>query len=573
MNKRNLLGFFAAATMLFATSCSNDELLGVQSGNEATISFNLGVEDGVQTRTISDGKGANQLVYAVFDKDGNRISTIAQVNKPSEFPTEETITLAKGQTYKVAFWAQNSACEAYTVSDDMKVSIDYEGGNNDETRDAFFAAKEFTVTGHTNIDVTLKRPFAQINVGVTDADWNAAVASGIDIQTSEAVIRNAATSIDLLDGSVSGKANVTYDFAAIPKSGNEVLSVDTDGDGVAETYNYLSMSYILVNDENGGSGKATLEDLDFTFRPESGNDIVFSEGLNNVPVQRNWRTNIVGQILSGNILFNIEIDPIYDGETDVTVGGEKEEVKVYNVRCGERLYETLAEALHAGETDVVLSDGEYTLNVSGLAKDLKITGVSTGAKVKLADGDLRWNTVTFENLTIIAPATGDNPQGGAISVNGPAIHNNCVIENVYFCLSQENEFNGCTFNITDPNVYNVWTYGADVDFNDCVFNCAGKSALVYAHGSDGSWKTVNFKNCQFNASAPVEGKAAIEIDSSLCPYNVNIENCTAEGFGKGSVSQNSLYNLKKGTEGVNCNITVVLADEKNIANDLIGRAN
>ena len=71
-------------------------------------------------------------------------------------------------------------------------------------------------------------------------------------------------------------------------------------------------------------------------------------------------------------------------------------------------------------------------------------------------------------------------------------------------------------------------------------------------------ETVNFKNCVFNASDPVEGKAAIEIDSSLNPVGlVNIENCTATGFGTGSNSGNSLYNLKKGTLGVDCNINVV----------------
>ena len=171
MNKKLFLGMFAAAGMLFATSCSNDELDVVQSGNEAQVTFSLGLEGGIATRAISDGKSADVLMYAVFDKDGNRITTIEKVEKSGvTFPTTENITLAKGQTYKVAFWAQDDDCEAYTVSDDMKVTVDYETNNtsnNDETRDAFFKTVEFTVTGSTSIDVELKRPFAQINVGVT----------------------------------------------------------------------------------------------------------------------------------------------------------------------------------------------------------------------------------------------------------------------------------------------------------------------------------------------------------------------------------------------------------------------
>lgn len=176
MNKKLFLGMFAAAGMLLATSCSNDELDVVQSGNEAQVTFSLGLEGGIATRAISDGTGADVLMYAVFDKDGKRINTIQKVSKTKvTFPTTEKITLAKGQTYKVAFWAQDEDCEAYTVSDDMQVTVSYANDknkvNNDETRDAFFKTVEFTVSGNQVINVELKRPFAQINVGVYKADW------------------------------------------------------------------------------------------------------------------------------------------------------------------------------------------------------------------------------------------------------------------------------------------------------------------------------------------------------------------------------------------------------------------
>ena len=80
MNKKLFLGMFAAAGMLLATSCSNDELDVVQSGNEAQVSFSLGLEGGLATRAISDGKSADVLLHAVFDKYGNRIITIQQVS-------------------------------------------------------------------------------------------------------------------------------------------------------------------------------------------------------------------------------------------------------------------------------------------------------------------------------------------------------------------------------------------------------------------------------------------------------------------------------------------------------------
>lgn len=358
MNKNLFLGMFAATGMLLATSCSNDELGLTQSGNEAQVSFSLGLEGGIATRAISDGKSADVLMYAVFDKDGQRISTIDKVEKTGvTFPTTENITLAKGQTYKVAFWAQDDDCEAYTVSDDMKVTVDYETNNtsnNDETRDAFFKTVEFTVTGSTSIDVELKRPFAQINVGVTEQDWEEAVASGITIAQSSVVIKNAATNLNLLDGTVSGEAEVSYELANIPAD-PAFLEVDVDGDGTKEPYNWLSMSYILPADNTTGYAKTTLDNVAFVFAPEntSYSKIELNQGLNAVPVQRNWRTNILGKLLTGNITFNIVVDPVYEDDHNI--------IAPYATINGVE-YKSFAEAMAAvqdGET--IKLEGETTL--------------------------------------------------------------------------------------------------------------------------------------------------------------------------------------------------------------------
>ena len=323
MTKKIFSAMFVAAGMLFATSCANEEITSSQAGNEATVSFSLGLEGGIDTRAISDGTGADKLEYAVFNAAGERITTIAKVSKTGvTFPTTENITLAKGQTYKIAFWAQDADCQAYEVSDDMNVRIKYAGVNNDETRDAFFKSIEFTVTGSTSIDVILKRPFAQINVGVYESDWNAAVASGVEIEKSTATIVKAATSINLLTGKVGEETTdvaVEYTAAAIP---TESLMVDLDKDGTKEAYKWLSMSYILVADHGTaanaegmfGAAATTLNDLGFSFVPTNGNAITFAQGLKSVPVQRNWRTNIIGKLLTGDITFNIDVDPIYDGE-------------------------------------------------------------------------------------------------------------------------------------------------------------------------------------------------------------------------------------------------------------------
>lgn len=313
--KKIIIPAISLAALLLTGACSIDERTSGDNGNEAMLTLNMGLDGAVQTRAIGDGSGADHLIYAVFDETGTRIEGLDQVSKDVTFPTTETITLAKGQTYKIAFWAQNKACTAYEVSDKMVVTIDYEGAtSNDETRDAFFKTVEVTVTGDAELDVELTRPFAQLNVGIYESDWTAGEAAGIVISTSRAVVKEAASTLNLLDGTVADPVDVTFDFATIP---TENLSVDLDGDGTPETYKYLSMNYILPNDgTTTGDASTTLSDLEFTFSPETGNDITLTQGLDAVPVQRNWRTNIIGQILSGDLSLNISIDPGFNGDNN-----------------------------------------------------------------------------------------------------------------------------------------------------------------------------------------------------------------------------------------------------------------
>lgn len=419
--KKFLFLLVAATGMLFATSCSTDDVESGLKSNEAQITFSLGLEDGIGTRAISDGTEMNKLFYAVYDANNKLITTIAELTgglltKSPAFTTDlkETIelTLAKGQTYTVAFWAQNDACGAYSVDPqdgNFKVSVSYAGENNDETRDAFFAYKTFKVTGSAVIDVELKRPFAQVNVGVYETDWDAAVNSGIKIENSKVVIKDAATSLNLLDGSVSGAVDVTYALAAIP---TETLKVDADNTPGAEEYVWLSMSYILPN-ANPGNAKTTLDNIAFTFDPVQGEDIVLNTGLNAVPVQRNWRTNILGKLLTGDLTFNITIDPIYDNENNIILGEEAV------------AYDDLDTKLD-GNT----SDQPIIYNVQGLAStdDVTITIPDTFVSEELTlnftdikDGAmLTINGATYaKTLVVKVPAT---TTISLLTVNTPLAH-------------------------------------------------------------------------------------------------------------------------------------------------------
>lgn len=501
MNKKVFLGLFAATGMLLATSCSQDELEVPQSGNEAQVTFTLGLEGGHATRAISDGSGVDKLVYAVYKlsaTDGKYELQPAVGSTNSQFVKDDftsgdnvSIPLAKGQTYRVAFWAQNSSCNAYTTADLTNVSVNYaaDGGlNNDETRDAFFKTVEFTVDGSKTINVVLTRPFAQINVGVTAEDWEAAIASGIEIERSAVKINNAATAINLLTGEVEGEQTVEYGLDIIPAQFTtpETLNVDLNNDGIKENYVYLSMSYILANDATTGYAKTIVEDMDFTFAPKSGNNINFSEGLNAVPVQRNWRTNIIGKILTGDVTFNISVDKEFEDDHNVMapVSG------VVNVESQEEFDDALANV----ETHTInLGAGTYVADIyNGTPGRKSLTIIGTeGTKFghkATTGGQLRLDL--FESFTIrnceIIQRSGVKTWGHIVFGSGTKANGVYTIEN-------------------------------------CKFNGVGTQGIYINENTTGA--TYNILNCTFDGDFGTEGAITIQTNKNV-NHIVNVMGCT-----------------------------------------------
>ena len=309
---KKIFSYLAAAAMLFAVSCTEDNV-GTDNGNEAQVTFNLSLEGQSGTRAIGDGTSVNKFSYAVFDAQNNLLTAL-KADKENAFANgSETVSLklAKDQNYTVVFWAQHKDAP-YTLSEDRKsVTINYKKANNenvagnDETRDAFFKAEPITVTGSEQINVVLTRPFAQLNVGVTVDDFNSAVLSGVGIYKSWAKVTGVYNTLNLLDGTVDGETIAEFAMAKIPPYTEPLTVGNTE-------YVYLSMNYVLVGERKNVAAE-------FRFENEDGSKgINFNSGLDVIPVQRNYRTNLVGQILTGNLDFNVTIDADFN-ENDENV--------------------------------------------------------------------------------------------------------------------------------------------------------------------------------------------------------------------------------------------------------------
>lgn len=300
--KRYLLSTFTiAAAALLVTSCNNEMDNGLKTGDEGTVTFTAQLPSEMGTRAFADGLTAKHLQYAVYEAGqstplpvfGDETTVVGEAEMVN-LKKSVTLKLTSGKSYDVIFWADATTDSPYTFNPaSQKVSVDYSKvNNNSDNCDAFFKKETITVSGNQSVDVKLTRPFAQVNIGTDDFD--AAKASGLEVTQTEVVAKAFAT-LNLATGEVADEADRTFTMKAIPTA--------SDGEfPVAGGYKYLSMDYLLV-----GADKATV-------------DVAFNYGgpqnrtFTNVPVQRNYRTNIYGSLLTNTTDFNVVIEPAFSGE-------------------------------------------------------------------------------------------------------------------------------------------------------------------------------------------------------------------------------------------------------------------
>lgn len=297
--KRYLLSTFTiAAAALLVTSCNDEMDNGLKTGDEGTVTFTAQLPSEMGTRAFADGLTAKHLQYAVYEAGqstplkvfGDETTVVGEAEM-NNLKQTVSLKLTTGKTYDVIFWADATTDSPYTFNPaSQEVSVDYSKvNNNSDNCDAFFKKETITVSGNQSVDVKLTRPFAQVNIGTDDFD--AAKASGLEVTQTEVVAKAFAT-LNLATGKVSDEADRTFTMKAIPTA--------SDGEfPVAGGYKYLSMDYLLV-----GADKATV-DVAFNYGGPQ------SRTFTNVPVQRNYRTNIYGSLLTNTTDFNVVIEPAF----------------------------------------------------------------------------------------------------------------------------------------------------------------------------------------------------------------------------------------------------------------------
>lgn len=294
----------AAAGLIAAASCQKEPVNGPEvEGEEAVAVLSISIPEEIATKSYSDGKTATDLYYAVYDSQDPNKKFLFGTTEPLKFENgsltkEVEIRLVKNYAYDIVFWAQApGAPYTFDMAAQTITVANYTTKANDENRDAFYQVVEGYKIVSTLTKVDLYRPFAQINFGASDYDEVTAL--GLTM-ASKVQISGLPNVLNVLDRTVDGAVNADFIETDVPAIYGEKLEVKGDKD----TYGYVSMNYVLAP-----VAKGMLDNV--TGRFYYNNDEVVIP-VTNVPYQRNFRTNIIGEFFTGPAHFIVEIIPIYD---------------------------------------------------------------------------------------------------------------------------------------------------------------------------------------------------------------------------------------------------------------------
>ena len=328
----------AAALTLLAVGCNKEQVTEVPDGQVVDVTFTAALPGEMATKAIGDGQTAKNLYVSVYENDADK-THLVDLDKTAKFTdlkTQVKFSLVKGKTYNFVFWAQAEDAP-YDVTDLKSIKVnDYTSGANDEKRDAFYATrKELKVNGALTETIKLYRPFAQVNFAT--ADYADAKKAGFNPAVSSFTASEAAKTFDTFAEEGKDKVEVALTETEIPADVLKTL----DG----KTYTRLAMNYLIPV---GKQGESHNIDVAATFKANNGEAVTVSAP--NAPVQNNYRTNILGNLLTSQVIFNVEIVPIFnDPDNDIDL------VNIKNESSLRALFATGGEAKLAEDVDISVS--------------------------------------------------------------------------------------------------------------------------------------------------------------------------------------------------------------------------
>lgn len=410
--KRYLKTITAVVLAALTTAACQKENFGdaTPAGQEVDVTLDL-LAPQIGTKSYGDGTTAKTVYVHVYQQDATGDLTYIQpAAEGASFKTpSQSLTLnglkatystrlVTGQTYTFVFWAQADNAP-YTYDTDAKtITVDYaNAAGNDESRDAFYnVLPNVKIEGAYTASVQLSRPFAQLNFGA--ADYEEAKAAGLTVTDATVTLTHAATSLNLLDGTTAGDETVTFASAALPADPNAILTAG------GKNYKYVAMDYVLV-----GKSAKTLSEVTLNLTATGTQSTTPEFTYSNVPLQANYRTNIVGNLFTSPAEVQIEITPGF--------GTPDNDVVVENVSSIAAANEAFANGATAVNVTNISSSEDTNIvlpkTTNGVSLTLPAVPSEKTVTIKYADDasegqkpqTLTVNATSADAITIEAPTT------------------------------------------------------------------------------------------------------------------------------------------------------------------------
>lgn len=300
--KTNPITLFLCGTLLMLAGCRADDP--VPAGDDLPVQTTITAQLAAQapspsaaSRAAGDGSQVNRCILEVYFQGelyDRQCTTLTGLN------ASFNLRLVPSRTYDLVFWADHVADPAtgaglavdfhYNTADLRAVSMlgDYAG--NDETRDAFTAAEQISVTAAAIKGVTLKRPFGQVCVRTTDLG---------SIPTAS--LRPDAVSIDF--------KQVCTTFNALTKEAGTGTLTYTAPVATVDDSGALSADYLFA------PASGMLADFVMSFY-NGPTKITDNDALSNIPVKQNFRTTVKGNLLTKKGSLNVSLSPDFAGDND-----------------------------------------------------------------------------------------------------------------------------------------------------------------------------------------------------------------------------------------------------------------
>ena len=271
-------------------SCQKDDMSSMSVGSPSTLTVKI--PQGIETKAAADyGQGTqiNRCILEIY-WNGNLYGERQVATVTNSQVTFSDLQLVPSQTYDFVLWADcgdGTADKYYNTTNLNAVTVNtankaYTG--NDDGFDAFYAKETYKVEGSFSKEIILKRPFGQLNIKTNDL--GSITHNNLKPSQVKVSFKSIPTTFNVLTEEAGNPQNITY-IAPIEDAVTGDLTVD----------------YILAAPE-----QAELFDFTMTFINADDTEITTNDSFRNIPIRRNYRTNISGNLVSKQGALNVKVN-------------------------------------------------------------------------------------------------------------------------------------------------------------------------------------------------------------------------------------------------------------------------